>query len=189
MTKFFNKFKKPCFGSFWFIFPNFGGKKFFFQKIRLCHAQLHVGFQHHAKIQKKLMIQFHENARTDGRTDRPYFIGPFRLPPEFQEGIKFAKSENKIQLNDVTDFVVMYTQCFGFLIVYFEHLVLNMLSGLVGQKKILKQLFLKFSYNMRKGLIMNSAYKSLPSEMFCTRGFLKNYAKIHRKTPVAECLF
>ena len=27
------------------------------------------------------MIQFKENARTDGRTGRPYFIGPFRLPP------------------------------------------------------------------------------------------------------------
>ena len=33
-----------------------------------------------------LTIQFRENARTDGRaegwTDRPYFIGPFPLPPE-----------------------------------------------------------------------------------------------------------
>ena len=35
------------------------------------------------------MIQFKENARTDGRTegwtDRLYFIGPFRLPPGVQQ--------------------------------------------------------------------------------------------------------
>ena len=43
-----------------------------------------MGFLHHAKIQKKLMIQFQENARTDRRTERPYFIGPFRLPPGVQ---------------------------------------------------------------------------------------------------------
>ena len=58
----------------WSIFPIFGVKK----------IQLHMGFLHHAKIQKKLMIQFQENARTDGRTERPYFIGPFRLPPGVQ---------------------------------------------------------------------------------------------------------
>ena len=30
------------------------------------------------------MTQFKENARTDGRTDRPSFVGPFRLPAGFQ---------------------------------------------------------------------------------------------------------
>ena len=69
MTKFFNIFKKPC---FWPIFDPFSqcfGQKKFFQKIRLCHAKLHMGFQHHAKIQKKLIIQFQENGCTDGSTD------------------------------------------------------------------------------------------------------------------------
>ena len=40
------------------------------------------------------MIQFQENARTDGktdgRTDRPDFIGPFRLPAE----VKLSVSSN-----------------------------------------------------------------------------------------------
>ena len=40
ITQFSYKFKKPC---FWPIFPIFGAKKFP-RKIRLCHAQLHMGF-------------------------------------------------------------------------------------------------------------------------------------------------
>ena len=82
-TKFSNKFKKPCFWSILGLFSQFLGQKHFSWKIRLCHAQLHMGFQNHAKIQKKLMTQFKENARTDGRTEgqtyRPFFIGPFQL--------------------------------------------------------------------------------------------------------------
>ena len=87
MNTFSNKLKKTVSGPFWVHFPNFWGKKIS-QKIRLCHAQLHMGFYHHAKIQKKLMIQFKENARIDGRmdgrregwkdgkTDRPYLQDP-----------------------------------------------------------------------------------------------------------------
>ena len=52
-----------------------------FSRVSGCDAQLHMGFQHHAKIQKKLIIQFQENAqtdrRTDGGTDRPYFVCSF----------------------------------------------------------------------------------------------------------------
>ena len=50
--------KKPVFGPFW--------EKIFSQKIRLCHAQLHMGFL--AKFQKKLMVQFQGNAWAEGRT-------------------------------------------------------------------------------------------------------------------------
>ena len=92
MTKYFNKFKKPC---FWLIFGQFSQilqQKFFFQKIQLCHTQLHLGFQYHAKIQKKINIQFQEDAWSEGqtegwkngRTNRLYFIGPFQLLPEVQ---------------------------------------------------------------------------------------------------------
>ena len=35
------------------LFSKFWGKKNFSQKIRLCHTQLHMSFQHHAKFQKK----------------------------------------------------------------------------------------------------------------------------------------
>ena len=67
-------------------FSQFWRQKFFSWKIQICHAQLHMGFWHHAKILKKLMIQF-KNAQTDertgwrmdNRTDRTYFIGPFQL--------------------------------------------------------------------------------------------------------------
>ena len=67
------------------------GQKFFFWRIQLCHAQFHMGFYNHAKIWKKLMIQFQENAWTDGRmegqkdgrveTNRPYLIWPYWPPP------------------------------------------------------------------------------------------------------------
>ena len=38
------------------------------------------------------MIQLKENAQTDLRTDRPYFIGPFRLLPGVEKLIKDEKS-------------------------------------------------------------------------------------------------
>ena len=84
MTKFFNIFKNPVFGPFLAHFPNFGGKKICLENPALSLTTSY-GFLDHAKIWKKLMIQFQENARTDGRTDgrtdRSYFIGPFRLTP------------------------------------------------------------------------------------------------------------
>ena len=49
--------------------PKFLGKKKNSGKSD-CHAQLNMGFQHHAKIKKKLTVQFQENAQTDARTDR-----------------------------------------------------------------------------------------------------------------------
>ena len=41
MTKFFNKFKKPCFGPIFGPFPNFVVKKIFYGKSG-CHTQLHA---------------------------------------------------------------------------------------------------------------------------------------------------
>ena len=69
MNKFSNNLKKPCFWPILGPFSYFLGQKKFSWKIQLCHTQLHMGFQHHAKIQKKLMIQFKENTQTDGRTE------------------------------------------------------------------------------------------------------------------------
>ena len=60
MTKFFCKFKKPFFCPL----PQFRGQTFF-EKLG-CHAQLHIGFQHHAKILRHLIIQFQENSQTNG---------------------------------------------------------------------------------------------------------------------------
>ena len=61
MTKFFNKFRKRCFWPVFGQFSQFFWTKFFFQQIRLCHARFH--------IKKKLMVQFQENDRRDGRTE------------------------------------------------------------------------------------------------------------------------
>ena len=87
MTKFFNKFKKPCFWPFFGPFSQFWGQKKMFGKICLCHAQLHMDFQHHAKIYKKTKDRIPRkclNRKTDGRKDKLYFIGPFRVPPGAQ---------------------------------------------------------------------------------------------------------
>ena len=70
MAKFFNKFKKLCLWPAFGPFFQFLGQKNLFWKIHLCHTQLHMGFWPHAKIQKKLMLQFQENAQTSG-----YFQG------------------------------------------------------------------------------------------------------------------
>ena len=51
------------------------------------------------------MIQFKENSQTDkrtdgrteGQTDRPYFIGPFRLPPGVQKTNKDMKAKKQRQ--------------------------------------------------------------------------------------------
>ena len=72
MTILFSNLKKTIFGPF----PNFLGKTNFSEKSG-CHLQPYKGFQHHAKFQRNLMIQFHENTRTD---IRPYFIRPSGLP-------------------------------------------------------------------------------------------------------------
>lgn len=56
--------------SFWPIFvqfPSFLGQ-FFLSRISNCHAQLHMGFLHHAKILKKLLSQFNDNACTVRQT-------------------------------------------------------------------------------------------------------------------------
>ena len=62
MPKFSNKFKKPF---FWPILPIFG-VNVSFEKIQLCHTQHHMGLQHHAEFQKKLMSQSKENFRMEG---------------------------------------------------------------------------------------------------------------------------
>ena len=48
------------------------------------------------------MTQFQENTRkdgrrTEGRTARPYFMGPFRLPPESNKGFLQALASPKKQ--------------------------------------------------------------------------------------------
>ena len=87
MTKSFNKPKKNMFwANFWSIFPNFEAIFFSSENLAIMHNFIWVSCTT-AKIQKKLMIQFRENAWTEGWTKgwkgrkmgRTYFIGPFEL--------------------------------------------------------------------------------------------------------------
>ena len=78
-------------GHFWSFLP-IGN---FFQKIRLCHIKLYLGSWRHAKFQEKLISQFRENLRTDGRTDTPYFIGLFRTRPKNFQGSFLIRYQNK----------------------------------------------------------------------------------------------
>ena len=76
MTKFFNKFKKPFFGTFLVHFHNIFGKKNFLQNPALSHKTSY-GFL--ARCQNL------EKINDKGRSDRPSFIGAFQLPPGVQK--------------------------------------------------------------------------------------------------------
>ena len=88
MTKFFNKFKKPC---FW---PIFDVKTIFPENPAVTHNFIWVSSTM-LKFRKELIIQFQENAETGkGRKDRqkdirkddrPDFKGPFQLLPWVQQ--------------------------------------------------------------------------------------------------------
>ena len=86
MIKLLNKFKKL---RFW---PIFGP------------------FYHHAKIQKKLIIQFQENApaneRMEGKTDGRMgpFIRPFRLLPRLQNAYQTQNIHNKSYLKFLKEY-------------------------------------------------------------------------------------
>ena len=96
MTKFSNKFKKPC---FWHIF---GAKRFFKKNPALSGTLRHgpltpcrVSEKTNEPIPRKLPDRRKDrrtDGRTEGRTDRPYFIGPFQLPPGIQKEQKLIKT-------------------------------------------------------------------------------------------------
>ena len=83
---FLKKSKNPYFGPFFTIFVHFCLIGIFFQKIGLCQIQLYMGpilsFRQNywANSQKT----FGQTGQTDGQTDKPYFIGPFRPRPGVQ---------------------------------------------------------------------------------------------------------
>ena len=90
MTKFSNILKKPCFWPSLGTFSQFLGQKKFSWKIQHCHTQHHMGLWHPWK-----------DRRTDGRTDRPYFIGPFQLLPGVQKdgtSMERADIQKKVEM-------------------------------------------------------------------------------------------
>ena len=74
MTKFPNKFKKP---PFWPFSPYMGQKKYY-QKILLSFTALYWFLRPCQNLEKTNDLI--PRKRLDGWMDRPYFIGPFRLP-------------------------------------------------------------------------------------------------------------
>ena len=83
MTKFSNKLKKPC---FWPIFPIFGAKKKFPGKPSSATHNFTLDSSTMAKFRKTEWHNYKNKPGQmggwkHGRTDRPYFIGHFRLPP------------------------------------------------------------------------------------------------------------
>ena len=86
MTKFFNKSKNPAFGPFLVHFPNFGGKFFLPENLTLSRTASYGFPKPCPNLQKtndRILRKCLER-KTDGRMDRPHFIGPFRLPPGVQ---------------------------------------------------------------------------------------------------------
>ena len=100
MTKFLNKFKKPCFWSIFVPFSQFWGQKVFFPEnpapSRTTSYRFLAPCQNLKKtnntISRKRQVR-RKDGRTDGRTDRHYFIGIFRLSPGVQyQGKGHARS-------------------------------------------------------------------------------------------------
>ena len=98
MTKFINKFKKPCFWHIFGPFSQFWGQKKIFPENPALSCTTSYRFLAPCQNLKKQLIQFQENAqpdrrkdgRTDRRMDRPNFIGPFRLPPGIEKRQKHS---------------------------------------------------------------------------------------------------
>ena len=92
--------KNPVFGPILVHVPNFGCKRKKKIKKYHCHVQLHIGIQHHVKNRRKTndtIPRKHPDRQNDRwkngqknmwncrRTDRPYFLGSFRLLPGIQK--------------------------------------------------------------------------------------------------------
>ena len=86
MTIFSNILKQPLFlAHFWAIFPIFGGEKMLLENPALSRTTSY-GFlascQNFEKTNDTIPIKRldrQKDGRTDGRTDRSYFIRPFQL--------------------------------------------------------------------------------------------------------------
>ena len=90
--KFFQYIKKsPVFGCFLARFPNFGSKKKISGNLTPSHTTscgFLASFQNFEKtndaIPRKCLDKW-KDVRTDGRPDRPHFIGPFQLTQVIQQ--------------------------------------------------------------------------------------------------------
>ena len=80
---------------FWSIFPNLGAKKIFLENPALSRTTSD-GFlapcqnleKTNHSIPRKHLDRW-KDGQKDRRTDRPYFTGPFQLPPRAQKNFEF----------------------------------------------------------------------------------------------------
>ena len=66
--------------QFWPIFPVFWAKEVFLKNLVLSR-KTSFGFLAPCQNLEKTNNQFQENTRTEGRMERPYFVGPIELLP------------------------------------------------------------------------------------------------------------
>ena len=88
MTKFSNKLKKTCFWPILGLFSQFWDKKNFSSENPALSRTTSYEFLAQCQISEKTYHTITRKClgrRTDGRMDRPYFIGLFRLPPRVQK--------------------------------------------------------------------------------------------------------
>ena len=87
ITKFSIKFKKLCFEPILSPFSQFwGAKKFFLENPAFSRTTSYEFLVPCQRVQKvnDIIQRRRPERRKDGRTERPYFIGPFRLPSGIQ---------------------------------------------------------------------------------------------------------
>ena len=88
MIQLSNKFKKPWFWPIFVPFSPFWGAKKIFLENQVLSCTTSYGFlasrQNSEKVNDTIQRKCPDR-RTDGWKDRPYFIGPFQLPPAVQK--------------------------------------------------------------------------------------------------------
>ena len=81
--------KNPVLAHFGPIFPIFGAKTIFLGNPALSRTTSHGNLAPCKDLEKlnNTIPRKDPDGRMDGRMDRPYFIGPFRLPPGVQQSM------------------------------------------------------------------------------------------------------
>ena len=86
---------------FWSIFPSFGAKIVFLENLAPSRTTSYGFLEPCQDLEKtnntipRKRPDRRKDGWKDGRTDRPYFIEPFRLPPGFQKMLNVSRVNNK----------------------------------------------------------------------------------------------
>ena len=97
MTKFFNNFKKKTFWAIFGLFSPYFEQKNFSKFTQRALSRTRYGFLPPCQNLKQNFKR--PDWGTEGRTDRPYFTGPFRLPLGIQLCKKLYRSLNYVDFS------------------------------------------------------------------------------------------